>query len=114
MLRSRREVKGRVGHRPPQRAYMVIRAFVLARLLGLRLLTLDACVVIDGDDGAGRVVPARLSAIGREISKYSQMPQPAASIPASGQRLAHAMQLLEQGIQTLEQSRRDRLAVPPN
>jgi hypothetical protein len=90
---------------------MVIRAFVLARLLGLRLLTLDACVVIDGDDGPGRVVPARLSAVGREISKYSQMPEPAPSIPASGRRLAYAMQLLEQGIHTLEQSRPGR---PPD
>lgn len=107
MLRSRREVKLPLGH---GQAYMVIRAFVLARLLGLKLLTLDACVVIHGDDGAGRVVPARLSAIGREIRWRSQMPEPAPSIHASGQRLAYAMQLLEQGVHTLEQSRRDRPA----
>jgi hypothetical protein len=83
---------------------MVIRAFVLARLLGLRLLTLDACVVIDGDDSSARVVPARLLTTGREISKYPQTP-PA---PGPGQSLAYAMQLLEQGADTLEQSRRDR------
>ena len=83
---------------------MVIRAFVLARLLGLRLLTLDACVVIDGDDSSARVVPARLLTTGREISKYSQTPPTL----GPGQSLAYAMQLLEQGADTLEESRRDR------
>ena len=87
---------------------MVIRAFVLARLLGLKLLTLDACVVIDGDDDSARVVLARLLTTGREISKYSQTPKPASPTLGSGQSLAHAMQLLEQGVNTLEQSRRDR------
>jgi len=87
---------------------MVIRAFVLARLLGLRLLTLDACVVIDGDDSSARVVPVRLLTAGRETSKFSQTPEPAPPALGSGQSLAYAMQLLEQGVQTLEQSRRDR------
>jgi hypothetical protein len=83
---------------------MVIRAFVLARLLGLRLLTLDACVVIDGDESSARVIPARLLTTGREMSKYSQPPPTL----GSEQSLAYAMQLLEQGVHTLEQSRRDR------
>jgi hypothetical protein len=30
---------------------MVIRAVAQARLLGLKILTLDACVVVSGDDG---------------------------------------------------------------
>jgi hypothetical protein len=87
---------------------MVIRAFVLARLLGLRLLTLDACVVIDGDDGIARVVPDRLSATGREIWQHSRMPVRARPISGPEESLAYAMRLLEQGVHTLEQSRRDR------
>jgi hypothetical protein len=87
---------------------MVIRAFVLARLLGLRLLTLDACVVIDGDDGTARVVPDRLPATGREMCGHAPLPGRARPISGPEESLAYAMQLLEQGVHTLEQSRRDR------
>jgi hypothetical protein len=90
---------------------MVIRAFVLARLLGLRVLTLDACVVIDDDDSPARRVPARLLGARREISGRSAVPALTSSIPGQGKSLARALRLLEQGVHTLEQSQRDRL--PP-
>ena len=44
-------------------APMVIRARVRARLLGLRLLTLDACITADSD-GAGQRGPAVRRAAG--------------------------------------------------
>jgi hypothetical protein len=85
---------------------MVIRAFVLARLLGLRLLTLDACVVIDGDDSPARVVPARLWGAGRECPEMPALTPP---VPETGKSLDRALRLLEQGVHTLENSRRDYL-----
>jgi hypothetical protein len=99
----------RVRHRPRQQGRIVIRALVRGRLLGLKILTLDACVVIGGDDGLAAVVPVPLSAAGLDVSHRSAVPRLTSPAAGSGTSLAYAMQLLEQGVHTLEQSRRLRL-----
>jgi hypothetical protein len=85
---------------------MVIRALVRARLLGLKLLTLDAYVVIGGDESPAAVVPALLSTIGLNTSDRSAVSGLTSPSPGSGASLAYAMRLLEQGVHTLEQSQR--------
>jgi hypothetical protein len=82
---------------------MVIRALVQARLLGLKLLTLDACVVVSGNN-PGAATPYPLSATGLDVNDRSAMPR--VMSPGSETSLAYAMRLLEQGIHTLEDSRR--------
>ena len=85
---------------------MVIRARVQARLLGLKLLTLDACVVVSGNN-PGAATPYPLSTTGLDVNDRSAMPR--VMSPGSETSLAYAMRLLEQGIHTLEDSRRLRL-----
>jgi hypothetical protein len=81
---------------------MVIRALVQARLLGLKLLTLDACVVVSGNN-PGAATPYPLPATGLDVNDRSAMPR--VMSPGSETSLAYAMRLLEQGIHTLEDSR---------
>ena len=112
----------------PARGDMVIGAFVLARLLGLRLLTLEAQVVVhDGSrhpagSGAAGLGPApagaaRPPAIARRLStapaapsaRLRERPVPPARAGAGGggsDPLARAVQLVEQGADTLERTRR--------
>ena len=84
---------------------MVIGAFVLARLLGIRLLTLEAQVVVHEDDrrvaGPGPLVLAPVPA--GQLAGW-----PARSIPADpgSDPLARAVSLLEEGADTLERTRR--------
>ena len=90
---------------------MVIDAFVRARLLGLRLLTLEARVVVGPADGPRRVVgpPLVYSVADRPVpSPPALAPGRAGSYPvaAPAPRLARAVQLVEQGADTLERSRR--------
>ena len=94
----------------PARGDMVIGAFVLARLLGIRLLTLEARVVVHEDDGGG---PGRSSPPARRTAgpPGSARPVPPAARPPSGispgsERLARAVWLVEQGADTLERTRR--------
>jgi hypothetical protein len=82
---------------------MVIRALVQARLLGLKLLTLDACVVVGGNN-PGAATPYPLSTTGLDVNDRSAMPR--VMSPGSETSLAYAMRLLEQGIHTFEDSRR--------
>ena len=102
---------------------MVIGAFVLARLLGLRLLTLEAEVVVHDDDrdaaGSGPLVmtqlapdppalsPARperpLRPLGAESPASPRSPGLARGGSGS---LARAVQLVEQSADTLERTRR--------
>jgi len=101
----------RVLHRPREQGHIVIRALVQARLLGLKLLTLDACVVVASNDGHTAVVPVRLSATGPDVSDRSAVYGLTSPSPESGTTsLAYAMQLLDQGVHTLEHSRRLRLS----
>lgn len=85
---------------------MIIRAFIQARLLGLKLLTLDACVVVS-DNNLSAATSYPPSTTGLDVSDRSvvsrMMP------PGSETSLAYAARLLEQGIHTLEDSRRLRL-----
>ena len=90
---------------------MVIDAFVRARLLGLRLLTLEARVVVGPEDGPRRVVrpPLAYSVADRPVPRPPALaPDPDASYPvaAPAPGLARAVQLVEQGADTLERSRR--------
>jgi hypothetical protein len=82
---------------------MVIRALVQARLLGLKLLTLDACVVVSGNN-PGAPTPYPLSNTGLDVNDRSAMSTVMSPGPETS--LAYAMRLLEQGIHTLEDSRR--------
>ncbi len=90
---------------------MVIDAFVRARLLGLRLLTLEARVVVGPEAGPRTVVrpPLVYSVADRPaplppaLAPDPNGPYPVAA-PAPG--LARAVQLVEQGADTLERSRR--------
>jgi hypothetical protein len=88
---------------------MVVRAIVHARLLGLRILSLDARVVVSkAPEAFTRVdltdpVPARawtLRSSARQASRSLH------SDAASGQDLSHAVELLARGTETLERSRR--------
>ena len=85
---------------------MVIRALVQARLLGLKLLTLDACVVVSGNN-PGAATPYPLSTTGLDMNDRSAMSR--VMSPGSETSLAYARRLLEQGIHALEDSRRLRL-----
>ena len=83
---------------------MIIRAFVQARLLGLKLLSLDACVVVSDEDSPATLAHDPVPATRLDVN--SNLPISGLSFrrgPATS--LVHAMQLLEQGARTLEQSR---------
>lgn len=107
---------------------MVIGAFVLARLLGIRLLTLEARVIVRGDDdrgtGSGPLVlapvppgrPVTYPALterrvrpDRRVLPDRKSPRPSrepGSARAGSERLARAVWLVEQGADTLERTRR--------
>jgi hypothetical protein len=117
---------------------MVIGAFVLARLLGVRLLTLEARVIVheDDHDGPGPLVlapvpadrpapdPARSERRARVDRRVlpdrgapAERPDPRGrpdlsrrpgSMSAGSERLARAVWLVEQGAHTLERTRRPR------
>jgi hypothetical protein len=94
-------------------APMVIRARVRARLLGIRLLTLDACItaVSDGVPTLGRASAARPPAAlpGRAIGPgdlAEPAGRPAGSRP--GTSVARARELVEQGARVLDQERHQR------
>ena len=84
---------------------MVIRALVRARLFGMQLLTLEARVVVGTDDGK----PATSSLIlsphnpaGRNLRSL----RPELALTGSGTMYTRAIELLEQGTDALERSRR--------
>ena len=92
---------------------MVIGAFVLARLFGLRLLTLEAQVVVQDDDGAaagpGPLVLTQLAPDRPLPPDRPDRPVPSGwpSLAGGGSGpLARAVQLVEQGADTLERTRR--------
>ena len=89
---------------------MVIGAFVLARLLGLRLLTLEAQVVVHDDDGdAAGSGPLVLTQLAPERPVPADHPVPSGwpGLASGGSDLlARAVQLVEQGADTLKRTRR--------
>ena len=83
---------------------MVIGAFVLARLLGLRLLTLEARVIVHEDDRGGTGPrPLVLAPVPPDRPGPPRRPGPRS---AGSERLARAVWLVEQGADTLKRTRR--------
>jgi hypothetical protein len=87
---------------------MVIRALVRARLLGMQLLTLEACVVVGTGNGSRTVAPPLiLSPRGPGAGgSGSRSSGPGLASSGSGRGLVRAIELLAQGTETLERSRR--------
>lgn len=96
------------GGQHPRPNHIVLQAFVVARLLGLRLLTLDAEVLIDsyGDVPAG---PAESIAATQKPRKISYRATRAAR---SSHGIRQALELLEQSDAVLEASVRQRARRP--
>jgi hypothetical protein len=92
---------------------MVIRARVRARLLGIRLLTLDACITaasdgapVPGLPSAGRPGTALPGRVIRPAGAAGSAGLPEAVVP--GTCVARARELVEQGARVLDQERRER------
>ncbi|HMH90829.1 MAG TPA: hypothetical protein VK586_07045 [Streptosporangiaceae bacterium] len=92
---------------------MVIRARVRARLLGIRLLTLDACITAASDGApvpglppAGRPGTSLPGRVIRPVGAADPAGLSAAALP--GTSVARARELVEQGAQVLDQERRGR------
>jgi hypothetical protein len=87
---------------------MVIRALVRARLFGMQLLTLEARVVVGTDDGnwpaASSLILSPHNPAGRNVRSL----RPELALTGSGTMYARAIELLEQGTDALERSRRPR------
>lgn len=92
----------------PRPNHIVLQAFVVARLLGLRLLTLDAEVLIEscGDVPAGSAASIAAMQKPREISYR------ATRAARSGHGIRQALELLEQSDAILETSVRQRKRRP--
>ncbi|MGI9007915.1 MAG: hypothetical protein ACR2FU_17240 [Streptosporangiaceae bacterium] len=95
---------------------IVIGAFVRARLLGLRLLTLEARVVIAKDDGSRQILPSwpaypAASVRRRRPSGFTYAPGYVASA-AMEPELERARELLAEGEDTLARIRLRLPAVP--
>ena len=85
---------------------MVIRALVRARLLGMQLLTLEACVVVGTGNGSRTVAPALILSPHGPGGSGSRSSGPGLASSGSGRGLVRAIELLAQGTETLERSRR--------
>ncbi|HEY3976550.1 MAG TPA: hypothetical protein VGM79_04695 [Streptosporangiaceae bacterium] len=90
---------------------MVIRARVRARLLGLPLLTLDACITAASDGAAGAGLPPAGrpgSPLPGRVIAAAAPPAPGRPPPAAvpGTSVARARELVEQGERVLDQERR--------
>jgi hypothetical protein len=84
---------------------VLVDASIRARLLGLRLLTVDATIVL---------VPADVRATSPTAHPAAERPAPRPSGPASrrpvaaGPRLAQAVRSINEGAELLAETRRDR------
>jgi hypothetical protein len=90
-----------------QHGDMVIRALVRARLFGMQLLTLEARVVVGTDDGkpiTSSLILSPHNPAGRNLRSL----RPELALTGSGTMYARAIELLEQGTDALERSRRPR------
>ncbi len=119
--RARRSFRLDLRGLDPARGDLVIGAFVLARLLRIRLLTLEARVVVHEDDrdgtGPGPLVLAPVSPdrpapwthdapSDRPARLERRTARRPGSISPGSERLARAVWLVEQGADTLERTRR--------
>ena len=102
-LRLRR----RPGHNS-QQGDMVIRAQVRARLFGMQLLTLEARVVVGTDDGNWPATSSFILSPHNPDGRNLRSLRPELAPTGSGTMYARAIELLEQGTDTLERSRRPR------
>jgi hypothetical protein len=84
---------------------MVIRALVRARLLGIQLLTLEACVVVGTGNSSRTVAPPLILSPYGPGGPGSRSSGPGLAPYGSGPGLARAIELLAQGTETLERSR---------
>jgi hypothetical protein len=108
--RARRSFRLDLRGLDPARGDMVIGAFVLARLLRIRLLTLEARVIVHEDDRDGTGPgPLVLAPVPPDRPAPPGRPDPSrrlGSMSAGSERLARAVWLMEQGADTLERTRR--------
>jgi hypothetical protein len=88
----------------PRPNHIVLQAFVVARLLGLRLLTLDAEVQIDSYGDA----PAGLTESVGAVQNTLEFPHRAPPASRSSHGIRRALELLEQSDAVLETSVRQR------
>jgi hypothetical protein len=81
---------------------IVIAAFVRAKLLGIKLLTLDARIVLAPEDADADIVAVASRA--RRVNALVDRPVPRLAV---GQRadLAYAVRLLEEGSKSLNEAR---------
>lgn len=81
---------------------IVIAAFVRAKLLGIKLLTLDARIVLAPEDADADIVAVATRA--RRVNALVDRPLPRLAV---GQRadLAYAVRLLEEGSKSLNEAR---------
>jgi hypothetical protein len=91
-----------------QKGDMVIRALVRARLFGIQLLTLEARVVVETDDGNRPATSSLILSPHNPTGRNLRSLRPELAPTGSGTMYARAIELLEQGTDTLERSRRPR------
>ena len=85
---------------------MVIRALVRARLFGMQLLTLEARVVVETDDGNWPATSSLIRSPHNPTGQNLRSLRPEIASTGSRTMYARAIELLEQGTDTLERSRR--------
>jgi hypothetical protein len=85
---------------------MVIRALVRARLLGMQLLTLEARVVVGTENSLQPVISSLIRPSYDRNDQGLQSPRTAVVSPGSGTGFARALELLDQGTETLDRIRR--------
>lgn len=92
-----RSSRVRLGGRHPRQGDIVLQARVIAKLLGLRLLTLDAEVLIDSYSDLP-IAPTEAAA----ARKLREVPHRAGRVGRSVNGISQAIELLEQSDAVLE------------
>jgi hypothetical protein len=87
---------------------MVIRALVRARLFGMQLLTLEARVVVGTDDGNWPAASSLILSPRNPAGRNLRSQRPELALTGSETMYTRAIELLEQGTDALERSRRPR------
>jgi hypothetical protein len=103
-IRSRSGRPHRAGGQDARQGDIVLRARVVARLLGLRLLTLDADVLIDSYSA----LPTAPTGAAAAAQRLREIPNRTRRVGRSATGIDHAMELLEQSDAVLESCVRNR------